>query len=231
MKAYPVHESGGIVWAYMGPRETMTPVPRLRHRGPATRTSSSATKSITTCNWVQAMEGNLDTSHISHLHQFDGIDDIPDDGSDKPGYPSNAMSWKFWRHDRAPRLEVDDTWYGYRYAGIRTTPNGNTHVRVTAYVAALHHDGRAAFRSTGAGAVRPDRRRELLALHFVGPTRRRTRTATAARTCSRVAPFTDAVTGPGRTGILPRAYTAENDYQIDREVQRRRPRSAASRTS
>ena len=80
------------------------------------------------------MEGNIDTAHISHLHQWDGIDDIPDDGSDKPGYPSNAMSWKFWRHDRAPRLEVDDTWYGYRYAGIRTTPNGNTHVRITAYV-------------------------------------------------------------------------------------------------
>ena len=25
------------------------------------------------------------------------------------------------------------TWYGYRYAGIRTTPNGNTHVRITAF--------------------------------------------------------------------------------------------------
>ena len=43
------------------------------------------------------------------------------------------MSWKFWRHDRAPRLELEDTWYGYRYAGIRTTPNGHTHVRITAY--------------------------------------------------------------------------------------------------
>ena len=25
MRAYPTHESGGIVWAYLGPRETMTP--------------------------------------------------------------------------------------------------------------------------------------------------------------------------------------------------------------
>ena len=132
MKAYPVHESGGIVWTYMGPRETMTP---FRDFGTDELDAGEviATKQHSTCNWVQAMEGNIDTSHISHLHQWDGIDDIPDDGSDKPGYPSNAMSWKFWRHDRAPRLEVDDTWYGYRYAGIRTTPNGNTHVRVTAY--------------------------------------------------------------------------------------------------
>ncbi|HEY0933654.1 MAG TPA: Rieske 2Fe-2S domain-containing protein, partial [Trebonia sp.] len=132
MKAYPVHESGGIVWAYLGPAETMTP---FRDFGTEGREPGefTAAKQLTTCNWVQAMEGNIDTAHISHLHQFDGIDDIPDDGSDKPGYPSNAMSWKFWRHDRAPRLEVEDTWYGYKYAGIRTTPNGNTHVRITAY--------------------------------------------------------------------------------------------------
>ena len=132
MKSYPTRESGGIVWTYMGPRETMTP---FRDFGTDGHDADEfiAAKQLTTCNWVQAMEGNLDTSHISHLHQFEGIDDIPDDGSDKPGYPSNAMSWKFWRHDRAPRLEVDDTWFGYRYAGIRTTPNGNTHVRVTAY--------------------------------------------------------------------------------------------------
>src|ERR1700757_3510160 len=133
MTSYPVHESGGIVWTYMGPKETMTPFRDFDTDGRGAD-EFMATQQLTTCNWVQAMEGNLDTSHISHLHQWNGIDDIPDDGSDKPGYPSNAMSWKFWRHDRAPRLEVDDTWYGYRYAGLRTTPNGNTHVRVTAYV-------------------------------------------------------------------------------------------------
>ena len=137
MRAYPAHESGGIVWAYLGPRETMTPFRDFGSDG-LDAAEFIATKQHSTCNWVQAMEGNIDTAHISHLHQWDGIDDIPDDGSDKPGYPSNAMSWKFWRHDRAPRLELDDTWYGYRYAGIRTTPNGNTHVRITAYAVPYH---------------------------------------------------------------------------------------------
>jgi len=42
------------------------------------------------------------------------------------------MSWKFWR-TTAPAPRTRGNWYGYRYAGIRTTPNGNTHVRVTAY--------------------------------------------------------------------------------------------------
>ena len=132
MRAYPTHESGGIVWTYMGPKETMTPFRDFGTEG-LEREKWAATKTLTDCNWVQAMEGNIDTAHISHLHQWNGVDDIPDDGSDKPGYPSNAMSWKFWRHDRAPRLEVQETWYGFRYAGIRTTPNGNTHVRITAY--------------------------------------------------------------------------------------------------
>ncbi len=40
---------------------------------------------------------------------------------------------KIWAHDRHPELEVEEEWYGYKYAGIRQTPNGNTHVRITAW--------------------------------------------------------------------------------------------------
>jgi phthalate 4,5-dioxygenase len=131
-RAYPVHESGGLIWTYMGAPDTMTP---FRDFGtdslPAEHVSVG--KTFSPCNWVQAMEGNLDSAHISWLHSYKAIDDIPDDGSDKPGYLSNDMSWKIWLHDRAPRLEVHDTWYGYRYAGIRTTPNGHTHVRITGF--------------------------------------------------------------------------------------------------
>jgi len=217
MKAYPVHESGGIIWAYLGPRETMTPFRDFGTDG-LPREKWSATKTITTCNWVQAMEGNIDTSHISHLHQWDGIDDIPDDGSDKPGYPSNAMSWKFWRHDRAPRLEVDDAWFGYRYAGIRTTPNGNTHVRITAYVVPY---------TTMVASVPWSQRQGVFVPMDDENTARYSFAVQAppniheygGENLFAIAPFTNAVRS-GRTGILPREYTAGNDYRIDREVQR-----------
>ena len=130
--AYPTHESGGIIWTYMGPPETMTGFRDFGSEGAPER--GQAFKTIAYCNWVQRMEGNIDTAHISWLHQYEGVQDIPDDGTDVAGgYPSYKMSWKIWRNDRAPRLEVDDTWYGYRYAGIRQTPKGNTHVRITAY--------------------------------------------------------------------------------------------------
>ncbi|MGP4017758.1 Rieske 2Fe-2S domain-containing protein [Saccharopolyspora sp. 5N708] len=131
--AYPTHESGGIVWTYMGPPETMTP---FRDFGTETLPVEYqlASKTRSYCNWVQTMEGNFDTAHISWLHSWPGANEIQDDGSDKPGYPSNVLTWKFWMHDRAPGIEVANTWYGFKYAGIRNTPNGHTNVRVTQYI-------------------------------------------------------------------------------------------------
>jgi phenylpropionate dioxygenase-like ring-hydroxylating dioxygenase large terminal subunit len=217
IKAYPVHESGGIVWAYLGPRETMTPFRDFGTEG-LQASDVMATKQVSYCNWVQAMEGNIDTAHISHLHQWNGIDDIPDDGSDKPGYPSNAMSWKFWRHDRAPRLELDETWYGYRYAGIRTTPNGNTHVRVTAYAVPYSTMVASIPFSVGHGMFVPIDDNHCWR-YFVAPKSwRRPRDLGGANLFS-IAPFTTPVSAY-TDGIVPRHYTMENDFQIDRDVQR-----------
>jgi len=217
MRAYPTHESGGIVWTYMGPRETMTPFRDFGTEG-HDAAEFMATKQVTTCNWVQAMEGNLDTSHISHLHQFDGIDDIPDDGSDKPGYPSNAMSWKFWRHDRAPRLELEETWYGYRYAGVRTTPNGNTHVRVTAYALPYSTMVASIPFSVGHGLFVPIDD-ENCWRYFVGPKIRPNPRELGGANLFSVAPFSTPISA-FTDGIIPRRYTAENDYLIDRETER-----------
>jgi len=216
LTAYPTHESGGIVWTYMGPADS---VPPFRDFGTESLPPEhvAVTRQLTTCNWVQAMEGNLDTAHISHLHQFNGIDDIPDDGSDEPGYPSNAMSWKFWRHDRSPRLQVEDTWYGYRYAGIRTTPKGHTHVRVTAYVIPYSTLVASIPFSTSHGMFVPmddhQTARYFLATQVPSNPRR-----LGGDNLFAVAPFTTPFRTQGN-GVLERELTADNDYQIDREAQ------------
>jgi len=217
LTSYPVHESGGIVWAYLGPRETMTP---FRDFGtdslPAERVF--ARKQLAMCNWVQTMEGNLDSAHISFLHQFNGAADLPDDGTDKPGYPSNAMSWRFWAHDGAPRLEVQDTWYGYRYAAIRTTPNENSHVRITDYCVPY----------TTVVASNPFTTRQLMIVPIDDETCWRYNFTTqldlnpngyGGEHLFAVAPFATPFLNP-ESGITPREYTAENDYLIDREDQR-----------
>jgi phthalate 4,5-dioxygenase len=217
MRAYPAHESGGIVWAYLGPREAMTPFRDFGTDG-LDAADFIASKQHATCNWVQAMEGNLDTAHISHLHQFDQVDDIPDDGSDKPGYPSNAMSWKFWRHDRAPRLEVDDTWYGYRYAGIRTTPGGHAHVRVTAYAIPYSTMVASIPFSSGQGLFIPIDD-ENCWRYFLAPKARLNPRGLGGANLFSLAPFTTPVSGGQGSGIVPRHYTAGNNYQIDRVAQ------------
>jgi len=126
------------------------------------------------------------------------------------------MSLRFWRHDRAPRIEVDDTWYGFRYAGVRTTPNGNTHVRVTAY--ALPYSSMVAgipF-STGQLMFVPIDDENCWG-YFSAPKARQNPRGLGGPSVFSYAPFTTPVSADPN-GITPRRYTADNDYQVDRDV-------------
>jgi phthalate 4,5-dioxygenase oxygenase subunit len=226
INAYPTHESGGIVWTYMGPKETMT---GFRDFGSdaVPKENWFAAKNIGYCNWVQRMEGNLDTSHISWLHQFKGALDHPDDGTDRPGsYPTFDTSIKIWAHDGSPRLEVEEDWYGYKYAGIRNTPNGNTHVRITAW--AIPYTSVVAnipFVYGGGLAVPIDDESCYFFFWSKAPTE-------ADKLAARLSgvegkglfdntPYTNR-RGAGqvnrmRSFFQPREYLPENDYQIDRD--------------
>jgi phthalate 4,5-dioxygenase len=218
-KAYPTHESGGVVWTYMGPADKMTPFRDFGSESlePAHR---SATKLHTSCNWMQAMEGNMDTSHISWLHQWNGVDDIPDDGSDKPGWPSHASSWTFWKHDRAPRLEIEDTWYGFKYVGVRTTPNGHRHVRMSAFVYPYHTIIASVPFSTGHGLFVPVDDYNTVRYTFSTRPPNPELREVGGTDLFTISPFEFGPTQVGRNGVIPRRYTAENDYGIDREEQR-----------
>jgi hypothetical protein len=202
----------------MGPKETMTPF-RDFGSGSLDEEHVHATKLFCDCNWVQTMEGNIDTAHISWLHQWNSIDQIEDDGTDQPGYPSSGTSPRIWRHDRAPRVEVHDEWYGYRYAGIRTTPNGHTNARVTAYVIPY---------LTMIAAV-PYSSRQLWVIpvddeqcwRYTCVTQPPTERQQMRRPRQQMAnyPYRNRES-VFQAGIRPRDYTLENDYQIDRENQR-----------
>jgi phenylpropionate dioxygenase-like ring-hydroxylating dioxygenase large terminal subunit len=214
--SYPVHESGGIIWAYLGPAETMTP---FRDFGTDSLQAGevAAAKEILHCNWVQSMDGDVDTAHISNLHQFDAIDDVPDDGTDKPGYPSGYMSMRFWRHGPRAAIEVQDEWHGFRYAGIRQTPNGYRHARITAYI----------FPASNIIAQIPFSTRQI----FVVPA---DDTLTHRYNFNTQPPANPrGLGGPAfftyekypyemmpRNGIIHRTYTRDNDYRIDRLSQK-----------
>jgi len=67
LKSYPCLELGGVVWAYMGPPELRPEPPGIEwaHVAPERRYAS---KRLQECNYLQAMEGGIDSSHVSFLH-------------------------------------------------------------------------------------------------------------------------------------------------------------------
>jgi phthalate 4,5-dioxygenase oxygenase subunit len=65
--AYPTREWGDMIWVYMGPREEMPELPQLEF-GLVPAVSRYVTKKWQDCNWVQSVEGALDTAHFSFLH-------------------------------------------------------------------------------------------------------------------------------------------------------------------
>ncbi len=97
--AYPVQEVGDVVWAYLGPRDKMPAFPDWEWTK-APKERRSVAKTYQDCNYAQALEGDLDSSHSDYLHS-----------SDIRGRP----------RDHAPLYELEDTPYGYRYAAIRKT--------------------------------------------------------------------------------------------------------------
>ena len=123
LKAYPTVEMGGVIWAYMGPRERVPAPPRFEW----TRVAAShrhVSKVWEECNWLQALEGGIDTSHAPILHRTITAKTA------RPGIP---VLGAFVRGGK-PILEVDVTDYGYRYAGIRPLGEDQTYVRAYHYV-------------------------------------------------------------------------------------------------
>jgi phenylpropionate dioxygenase-like ring-hydroxylating dioxygenase large terminal subunit len=114
--AYPTHEAGGIVWAYLGPRETMPAVPDFEVcRVPETHRYVSKTREQ--CNFLQAMEGGFDGTHALFLHN------------------DNNGDLNFLRdfETLVPKLDIERTEYGYYYAAVRKLGEKQW-VRVNQYI-------------------------------------------------------------------------------------------------
>ncbi|MDB6000100.1 MAG: Rieske (2Fe-2S) iron-sulfur domain protein, partial [Rhizobacter sp.] len=75
LKSYPCIERAGLVWAYMGPPDKKPAPPDVEWCNlPASHVFVS--KRFQECNYLQAMEGGIDTSHVSYVHRFE-VDNDP----------------------------------------------------------------------------------------------------------------------------------------------------------
>jgi phthalate 4,5-dioxygenase len=120
--AYPAVEIGGLVWVYMGPSDKAPPLPKFEWtQVPASH--RNVTKTWEECNWLQALEGGIDTSHFPILHRS-----LREDTTHFGIKPSQ-------RRSGPPQVEVTVTDYGFRYAGIRAlSDGGGNNVRGYHYV-------------------------------------------------------------------------------------------------
>jgi phenylpropionate dioxygenase-like ring-hydroxylating dioxygenase large terminal subunit len=126
-QSYPTVELGGLIWAYMGPPELEPPLPKFAWtQSPATHRHVS--KVIEECNWLQALEGGIDTSHAPILHR------LITTNSKRAGIsPANPFV-----RGKAPALVVDLTDWGYQYAGIRPLDKADMHIRTYHFVMPFH---------------------------------------------------------------------------------------------
>jgi len=130
-RAFPAQEWGGMVWAWFGPADAM-PAFRPPAWAPRADARVSIAKVLLPCNWAQILEGAIDSAHSSSLHSSDMV----------PARVDSAMATdKTWLRpstDKAPRMQVQRTGYGFRYAALRRPiQNAATHdyVRSTVFVA------------------------------------------------------------------------------------------------
>lgn len=105
VKSYPVQEAGGMVWTYMGPKEDMPPLPAMEWLDlPQDQIHSS--RWLHRSNWLQAMEGEIDSSHISFLHSELEVDE-------------DAVERHSMARDGKPEITIRDTDYGFVYGARR----------------------------------------------------------------------------------------------------------------
>jgi nitrite reductase/ring-hydroxylating ferredoxin subunit len=82
--AYPVHEHGGLVFAYMGPPDRQPPFPLLdTYDVPGYRQFARA-PTLWECNWLQVKENSMDPAHLQFLHTLPGSEGFTEDFTVKP---------------------------------------------------------------------------------------------------------------------------------------------------
>jgi phthalate 4,5-dioxygenase len=118
-RAYPVREAGQVLWVYMGPPDRVPPLPDLEwlHLPPE---HVYVHKRLQECNYLQNLEGELDSSHVSFLHaRWDGY-------FGPAGHPLFG--------DTAPRFQVLETDYGLLIGARRDAEDDSYYWRITQFL-------------------------------------------------------------------------------------------------
>ncbi len=131
-KAYPVREEAGFIWVWMGDPDNVGEF-NAPNWASAPADKISIMKIHGGCNWAQILEGAIDSSHSSSLHSSN----MPT-AADVSGSTATETAWLRPSADKSPRIEVEKTPFGFRYAAIRkpiVDADKQDYVRTTLFVA------------------------------------------------------------------------------------------------
>jgi phenylpropionate dioxygenase-like ring-hydroxylating dioxygenase large terminal subunit len=123
MKAYPCVERGGAIWTYMGPPKLQPAFPEFEW-ATVPEPQRYVSKRLQECNFMQAMEGGIDSSHVSSLHSGELHTDTLHKGTKGASYQKDAR----------PRFEVVDSPGGLLIGARRNADEGNFYWRVTQWI-------------------------------------------------------------------------------------------------
>ena len=116
---FPVHEAGGLVWVWLGdgdpPAPPEFPWEDARH--------AYWCVSRMPCNWLQGVEGTIDSAHVGFLHRTWHAETAK-----RAEHANLGLALQ-----QVPTYETEECEYGMRAAALRSTGDGKTYVRITEY--------------------------------------------------------------------------------------------------
>ena len=130
INAYPARDWGGVIWAYMGPPEMEPPELPQFEWARVPDAHRVVTKRLQESNWAQAVEGGIDSSHISFLHSS-----LP--GQSRPGgeFPQAQQAQRQTSvQDKSPRFWISHRDFGFYAAARRTASDAEYYWRITPYL-------------------------------------------------------------------------------------------------
>jgi phenylpropionate dioxygenase-like ring-hydroxylating dioxygenase large terminal subunit len=119
-RSYPCRERGGIVWTYMGPREVPPALPDMEAN---IMTTDPLKISILhrKCNWMQGLEGELDTVHAAFLHA--GAARYEDQ-------EPKSLAWYHYKERTNAHFIARDTDFGTAYGAWRPAEDDSYYWRI-----------------------------------------------------------------------------------------------------
>ena len=131
--SYAAEDFGDVIWIYMGPAELKQPLPQFEWaRVPSNQ--RRVQRWIQDCNYMQALEGDLDSTHVSFLHRWMDPDQAtPWDPQQRQRRRTTASGQALLYREGAPRFSVKETDFGMVYGARRPAGEGQYYWRVTNY--------------------------------------------------------------------------------------------------